>query len=129
MTDQSVIKIRRQRRPEARPGEILAAALALFSEKGFSAARMDEIAARAGVSKGAIYLYFADKTALLKALVQQATGGQIAQVEHLAKTLDGPVAPLIRQLVAQLAQRMETTELPSIIILPRQCHPGCLADP
>jgi AcrR family transcriptional regulator len=126
MTDRSVTK-KRRRRPEARPGEILAAALALFSKKGFSATRMDEVAARAGVSKGAIYLYFPDKSALLKALVQQATGGQIAQVAQLAEFRDGAVAPLIRQLIAQIAHRIETTELPSIIklvIAESRAHPA-----
>jgi AcrR family transcriptional regulator len=126
MTDRSVTK-KRRRRPEARPGEILAAALELFSKKGFSATRMDEVAARAGVSKGVIYLYFPDKSALLKALVQQATGGQIAQVAQLAEFRDGPVAPLIRQLIAQIAQRIETTELPSIIklvIAESRTHPA-----
>jgi AcrR family transcriptional regulator len=125
MTDRSVIK-KRQRRPEARPGEILAAALALFSKKGFSATRMDEVAARAGVSKGVIYLYFPDKTALLKALVKQATGGQITQVAQLADNLDGPVAPLLRQLIQQMAWRVESTELPSIIklvIAESRAHP------
>jgi AcrR family transcriptional regulator len=125
MTDRSVTK-KRRRRPEARPGEILAAALALFSKKGFSETRMDEVAARAGISKGAIYLYFPDKTALLKALVKQATGGQIAQVAQLAENLEGPVAPLLRQLIAQMAWRVESTELPSIVklvIAESRAHP------
>ena len=116
MTDQSLTK-KRQRRPDARPSEILAAALALFSEKGFSSSRMEDVAARAGVSKGAIYLYFPDKFALLKALVQQAIGGQISLAEQLVDRLDGPVAPLIAQLVRMFALRVETTDLPSIIKL------------
>lgn len=116
MTDQSLTK-KRQRRPDARPGEILAAALALFSEKGFSAARMEDIAARAGVSKGVIYLYFPDKVALLKALVQQAIGGQISLAAQMAGQAQGPVSPLIAQLVAMFAHRVQTTEIPSIIKL------------
>jgi AcrR family transcriptional regulator len=48
----------RQRRKEARPAELLAAALEVFAEKGFAATRLEEIAARAGVSKGTVYLYF-----------------------------------------------------------------------
>jgi AcrR family transcriptional regulator len=126
MTDRSVTK-KRRRRPEARPGEILAAALELFSKKGFSATRMDEVAARAGVSKGAVYLYFPDKTALLKALVKQATGGQITEVAQLAESLNGPVAPLLRQLIAQIAHRIETTKLPSIVklvIAESRAHPA-----
>ena len=61
-----------RRRAEARPDEILDAALALFSEGGFDATRMDDVARRAGLSKGAVYLYFPSKTALLEGLVRRA---------------------------------------------------------
>ena len=77
MTDRPVINSR-TRRPEARPAEILAAALDLFAEKGFSATRMEDVAARAGLSKAAIYLYFKDKMALLKALVNEMAGANLA---------------------------------------------------
>ncbi len=60
----------RQRRKEARPGEIAAAAIEVFIEKGFAATRLDDIAARAGVSKGTVYLYFDGKEALFKAAVE-----------------------------------------------------------
>lgn len=126
MTDQSVIKSKRQRRPDARPGEILEAALALFSEKGFSAARMDDVAARAGVSKGAIYLYFPDKLALLKALMQQQIGGQIALASNMAGQLEGPVAPLIMHFSAMLVERVKHSKLPFIlklVIAESRAHP------
>ncbi|MCB1973550.1 MAG: helix-turn-helix transcriptional regulator, partial [Burkholderiaceae bacterium] len=48
---------KRERRKEARPGELLEAALALFVEKGYAATKVDEVAARAGVSKGTLFLY------------------------------------------------------------------------
>ena len=51
----------RQRRKQARPQELLRSALELFVAKGFSATRSDEVAARAGVSKGTLYLYFPSK--------------------------------------------------------------------
>ena len=70
MTNRPVTKSR-TRRPEARPAEILASALDLFAEKGFSATRMEDVAARAGLSKAGVYLYFEDKMALLKALVNE----------------------------------------------------------
>ncbi len=63
-----------RRRPEERPDEILSAALEIFTEKGFAAARVDDIARRAGLSKGAVYLYFDSKEAMLKALVEQSAG-------------------------------------------------------
>ena len=61
----------RQRRKEARPQELLDAALALFVEKGFAATRAEEVAQRAGVSKGTLYLYYPSKEELFKAVVRQ----------------------------------------------------------
>lgn len=62
---------KRERRKEARPGELLDAALELFVEKGFAATRAEEVAARAGVSKGTLFLYFASKEDLFKSVVRQ----------------------------------------------------------
>jgi AcrR family transcriptional regulator len=50
-----------RRRKEARPGELVRAALDTFGEKGFAATRLEDVATRAGVSKGTIYLYFESK--------------------------------------------------------------------
>jgi AcrR family transcriptional regulator len=61
-----------RRRAEARPDEVLDAALALFIEKGFAATRVEDVARRAGLSKGAIYLYFPSKEALIEGLVRRA---------------------------------------------------------
>jgi len=61
----------RQRRKDARPAELIAAAFDLFVAKGFSATRMDDIAARAGVSKGTVFLYFQSKQALMFAVVEE----------------------------------------------------------
>jgi len=73
----------RKRRPDARPDEILAAALKVFSEKGFSAARVEDVAREAGLSKGAVYLYFASKEAMLEALVEQSAGRLASAAEQL----------------------------------------------
>ncbi len=83
MTDRPVTT--RARRPDARPSEILAAALELFAEKGFSATRMEDVASRAGLSKAAIYLYFKDKMALLQALVNEMAGANLATARHIAE--------------------------------------------
>jgi AcrR family transcriptional regulator len=69
MIDRAVFPIRR--RKHARPRELLVAARDLFIEKGFAATRTDEIAARAGVSKGTLYIYFDSKEALLNDLIAQ----------------------------------------------------------
>ena len=61
-----------RRRAEARPDEVLDAALELFTQKGFSATRVEDIAAKAGISKGAVYLYFPSKEAILEGLVRRA---------------------------------------------------------
>jgi AcrR family transcriptional regulator len=61
-----------RRRAEARPDEVLDAALALFVEKGFAQTRVEDIASRAGLSKGAVYLYFPSKEAILEGLVRRA---------------------------------------------------------
>ena len=62
---------KRQRKPEKRPDEILDAALSVFSEKGFADTRMDDVAHRARLSKGALYLYFKSKEQLFEALVRR----------------------------------------------------------
>jgi AcrR family transcriptional regulator len=77
---------RRARRPEARPDEILDAALAVFTEHGFGGARMEEIAQRAGLSKGAIYLYFDSKQSILKALVRRLADRVIGAADALVQT-------------------------------------------
>jgi TetR/AcrR family transcriptional regulator len=66
---------KRERRKEARPGELLAAALDLFVEKGFAATKAEEVAARAGVSKGTLFLYFKSKEELFKAVVRENISG------------------------------------------------------
>ena len=111
-----MVNIDRRRRPDARPGEIITAALELFSERGFSATRLEDVAARAGLSKAAIYLYFDDKTSLLKAVVQETIGTRIAQFRG-AVTPAGPVAPLLRQLLLMVAAGVCNTRLPDVIKL------------
>ena len=116
MTDQSEITSRK-RRPDARPAEILAAALDLFTERGFSATRLEDIASRAGLSKAAIYLYFKDKISLLQALVQATAGPNLALVAGMIAAHQGPVAPLLRQILSVMAGRMSETRLPDLIKL------------
>lgn len=125
MTDQSEISLRK-RRPAARPAEILDAALDLFTERGFSATRLEDIASRAGLSKAAIYLYFKDKTYLLKVLVEETAGGNIALAAGLIERHRGPIAPLLQQLLGVIAGRMKDTRLPhlvKLVISESRAHP------
>ncbi|MEO8856980.1 MAG: TetR/AcrR family transcriptional regulator [Burkholderiaceae bacterium] len=68
----SIARVKRVRRKDARPGELLAAALDLFVEKGFASTRAEEVAHRAGVSKGTLFLYYASKEELFKAVVRES---------------------------------------------------------
>jgi len=79
----------RKRRKEARPSELLEAALHLFVEKGFAATRLEDVAARAGVSKGTLYLYFENKDALFKAVIQEGIIPVIAENEVIAAKHSG----------------------------------------
>jgi AcrR family transcriptional regulator len=76
--------------PQARRQAILDAALLTFAEHGFEAARLDDVAARAGVAKGTLYLYFPSKEALFEALVRNAVAPIIAQVSEIAAAPDIP---------------------------------------
>lgn len=103
-----------RRRKEARPAEIVAAALEVFSEKGFAAARLDDIAARAGVSKGALYLYFETKQDLFRAVVRDSVAPNLIAIEQAVSAADLPFAQVVRMLLARMAEVMMTTRLPSV---------------
>jgi len=89
----------RQRRKETRPQELLDAALELFVEKGFAATRSEEVARRAGVSKGTLYLYYPSKEELFKAVVRQTLARLIAEGLEVAGSFEGPTAELLRRLM------------------------------
>jgi AcrR family transcriptional regulator len=88
-----------RRRSEARPGEIVSAALDLFVEKGFAATRMDEIAKRAGVTKGTVYLYFPSKDDLFRAVVEEMMGPNILAGERLVAEHEGTATELLCKLI------------------------------
>jgi AcrR family transcriptional regulator len=87
-------KIDKSAQQAARREEILKAALAVFAEHGFEAARLDDVAKRAGVAKGTLYLYFKDKTALFEELVRTAASPIIERLSALSEAPDVP-APLL----------------------------------
>lgn len=87
------------RRKEARPAELMSAALDLFVERGFAATRLEDVAARAGVSKGTLYLYFSSKEDLFKEVVR---GGIVPAIERAEKQFEdhrGRASELIRELL------------------------------
>lgn len=110
---------RRTRRKEARPSELTAAALDLFVEKGFAATRLDDVAARAGVSKGTLYLYFDSKEALFKAVVEEGIVPALAAAEQRFAEFEGSSAELLRSLLLGWWQQIGNTRLggvPKLII-------------
>jgi AcrR family transcriptional regulator len=108
-----------RRRKEARPQEILEAALMVFAEKGYAAARMDDIAARAGVTKGTIYLYFDNKEAVFKTLVRDSIGDTLARVVEAAERFEGSASDLLRLMLRTIGQFVRASDrvvLPKIVI-------------
>lgn len=89
------VAAKRERRKEARPGELLDAALDLFVEKGFAATRAEEVAARAGVSKGTLFLYFQSKEELLKAVVRENISGRFKEWNEELENFEGTSAEML----------------------------------
>ena len=90
----------RKRRKEARPSELMAAALGLFVEKGFAATRLEDVAQRAGVSKGTLYLYFDSKEALFKSVIQEGVVPIVVEGEAIAARHEGSAFELLEKLLA-----------------------------
>jgi AcrR family transcriptional regulator len=107
-----------RRRKEARPEEILSAALESFAERGFAATRIEDVAARAGISKGTLYLYFDGKEELFKAVVRQALLPNLARIEALSASFEGPSASLLERLLATVAGVVESRvgAIPKLVI-------------
>ena len=105
-----------QRRKDARPAEILDAALAVFAQKGFAATKLDDIAAKAGITKGTIYLYFDSKQALFEALARQSVGAQIDAVTAQLANFSGTSAELLRFVLSTMGRFAMTSDR---IVLPR----------
>jgi len=103
-----------ERRKDARPQELLAAALDLFVERGYAATRLDEVAARAGVSKGTLYLYFENKEELFKAVVRENMVPPLADAEELINNFEGHSSHLLRLCIDGWWQRIGATKLSGI---------------
>ncbi len=115
-----------RRRPADRPAEILAAALEVFAERGFQAARLEEVAKRAGVSKGALYLYFETKADLFRAVVTDAISPNLERVKMMA-TAAVPFEQAVRMGVGMLARTVVTdrriTGVVKLVIAESRNHP------
>jgi AcrR family transcriptional regulator len=109
MSDPSPLDLpppRWQRRPEARPEEILDAAQEVFTTSGFARAKLDDVARLAGVSKGTLYLYFDSKEALFREMVRAKVVASLAEGEELVRAHEGPARELLVQLIRLMYSRM-----------------------
>ena len=102
------------RRKDARPGELLAAALTLFVEKGFAATRVEEVAKLAGVSKGTLFLYFASKEELFKAVVRENISGRFTEWNAEFVSFEGSSADMLRYCLTSWWQRIGSTKAAGI---------------
>lgn len=91
----------RTRRKEARPGEIIEAATLVFGEKGYAAARLEEVARRAGVSKGTVYVYFETKEALFRAVARSAMASRLTPKASPSPIFEGSVTRALPEFIAR----------------------------
>ncbi|HEV2672935.1 MAG TPA: TetR/AcrR family transcriptional regulator [Aliidongia sp.] len=104
-----------RRRKTARSGEIIDAALDVFADNGFAGAKLDEIARRAGLSKGALYLYFETKEEIFRAVVRTAVAPNLEAVRAAAEAFDGPFVRLVPMILDRMARMIGTGRLPAVV--------------
>ena len=106
--------VKRERRKEARPGELLDAALDLFVEKGFAATKVEDVAARAGVSKGTLFLYFSSKEELFKAVVRENISGRFIEWNSEFESFEGSTADMLGHCMTMWWTRVGATRASGI---------------
>jgi len=105
------LKPKWERRKDARPQELLAAALDLFVERGFAATRLDDVARAAGVSKGTLYLYFSSKEELFKAVVRESIVPLLGEAEGVIEQFEGSSEELFRLVMSTWWNSIGNTKL------------------
>lgn len=101
----------RRRRKEARPAELVAAGLQEFARHGYAATRLDDVARRAGVAKGTIYRYFADKEALFLAAVRTEIAPVLEEIAGSIDTFPGTTRDLLRLLITTVHRQLVGSDL------------------
>ncbi len=102
------------RRKHARPEEITAAALEVFVERGYAGSRLEDVASRAGVSKGTLYLYFTNKEELFKAVVREGLVSPIAEMRGIVDQFEGSTMELIRMMLFGWWERIGASRIGGI---------------
>lgn len=108
-----------RRRAEARPDEVLDAALGLFTERGYAQTTMEQVARKAGISKGAVYLYFPSKAGLLEGLVQRAIAPVASAAVAGLGGYRGDPRPVIRRVLTMIvaqAGQPQALAVPQLVI-------------
>src|SRR5215831_11621985 len=95
-----------RRRKEARPAELLDAALEVFVERGYAATRLEDVARRAGITKGAMYHYFENKEALFKAMIRAKVVENIAAIEQIVQDFQGSARDMLQMLMTRWWERV-----------------------
>ncbi|NKJ47453.1 hypothetical protein CIC12_12010 [Burkholderia sp. SG-MS1] len=108
---------KRRRRKDARPGEIIDVALTCFLEAGYEATRLDDVARRAGVAKGTVYLYFETKEHLFRAVVQQVTATNVRQLSETIREFDGSFVDFVPLFLSRAATSIGNSLSPRIAAL------------
>jgi AcrR family transcriptional regulator len=103
-----------QRRPEARPDEILDAAQKVFGASGFARAKLDDVARLAGVSKGTLYLYFDSKETLFREMVRAKIVTLLAESEALVQSHSGSCRDLLVELITGMFHSMRDQDIVTI---------------
>jgi AcrR family transcriptional regulator len=109
---------RRTRRKEARPSEIVAAALRLFAERGYAATKLEDVATAAGIGKGTIYLYFPTKEDLFRSVVRQAVLPNVEAIAALLQDPERPAADILRAIAERFLTMLDTdlTAIPKLVV-------------
>ena len=97
-----------------RPRDIIAAALQVFTEKGFAGARIEEIARRAGVSKGTLYLYFETKEDMFRAVVREVVVPNVETVRAAFVAADLPFDVMVRTFLPRFAEIVTTVPIGAV---------------
>jgi len=108
------LKPRWARRKDARPKELLSAALDVFVEHGFAATKLEDVAKKAGVSKGTLYLYFKNKEELFKAVVRETIVPDIEQAEKLLADFQGDTKELFKEMIFNWHKRISGEKMAGI---------------
>lgn len=98
-----------ERRKDARPQELLAAAMTIFVERGYASTRLEDVARAAGVSKGTLYLYYTNKEELFKAVVRQSIVPMLGDAALSVAAFEGSSEDLLRQVIQSWWDRIGAT--------------------